>query len=112
MTTTSPLPQDKKLTVIFRVEPGCLGPTGEELVDAFCEFAQKKIMPLDADFIHWQIVPRKDKSEAELQYRINDKILSHEQASKYLTLFDKSLDVFEEHLNDNLAMYIDEYLDH
>jgi len=86
-----PLTQEKKLTVIFRIEPGCLGPKGEEHVDKFCEFAQKKIDSVDADYVSWIIQSRHDKSLPEMEYKINNKKLNHEQAEKYLNLFKKEL---------------------
>ena len=107
-----PLNQDQKLNVIFRVEPGCLGPQGEGHVVDFCKSAQKMVETIDADFVHWVIIPRHDKSEPEMEYKIVNKKLSHDKAEKYLGLFDKSLDEFEGHLHDKLALLIDKYLGH
>jgi len=107
-----PLEKEKKLTVIFRVEPGCLGPQGETLVDKFCEYAQDKIEPVDAEYVCWVIQARHDKYLPEMEYKINNKKLTHDKAEKYLSLFKKELDVFEGHLQDNLATYIDEFMGH
>lgn len=107
-----PLDQDKKLSVIFRVEAGCLGPQGEEHVAEFCLTAQKVVDKIDADFIQWEITPRHNKEMAEMEYKLMNKRLSHEKAAKYLALFDKNLDEFEGHLHDKLALLIDEYLGH
>ena len=112
MSVELPLPQDKKLTVIFRIEPGCLGPEGESHIDEFCGFAQKKVELIDADFVHWVLTPRKDKSLPEMQYQVSDKVLSHDQAGRYLDVFKKSLDEFEEHLHDGVTHLIDQYLGH
>lgn len=57
-----PLAQDKKLTVVIRVEPGCLGPDGNSHVKEFCNVAQVEIEPIDSDFVNWEVVPRFDKS--------------------------------------------------
>ena len=105
-----PLPQEKKLTILFRVESGCLGPQGSTHIDEFCHFAQKEFETVDADFIHWEIVPRHDKSLAEMQYQVSNKKLSHDQAAKYLEVFDKNLDEFEGHLHHKFALLIDQYL--
>lgn len=110
MSDLLPLTQDKKLNVIFRVEPGCLGPEGADHIDSFCKHAQTVMEPIDSGFVHWEITPRNDKALPEMQYRITNKNMSHDQAEKYLALFDKSLDEFEGHLHDKLAMLIDEYL--
>ena len=57
-----PLPEEKKLTVLFRLEPGCLGPKGVEHIDNFCQLAQKEFKSFHSDFVQWTIVPRIDKS--------------------------------------------------
>jgi hypothetical protein len=106
-----PLPQDKKLMVLFRVEPGCLGPDGVEHIEKFCLYAEAQVATMDSNFVHWEIVPRFDKNLPELEYKVHHKKLTHDKAAKYLSIFQKSLDEFEEHLNDKLAMLIDEYLE-
>jgi translation initiation factor 2 alpha subunit (eIF-2alpha) len=104
-----PLPLYKKLTVTFRVEPGCLGPDGAEHIEEFCKYAKKEVAQLDADFVRWVITPRYDKSLPETEYKTNNKKLDHDKAEKYLRVFEKELDDFEEHLQDKLAELIDEY---
>ena len=111
MKSKLPLPQDKKLTVIFRVEPGCLGPTGSTLVDGFCSFAQKEVAMVDSDFVHWEILPRHDKALPEMQYRVCNKKLTHDKADQYLKLFQRSLDLFEEHLHEKIVLLIQQYLE-
>lgn len=75
-----PLPDEKKLTVVSRIEPGCLGPEGDNLVDDFCQFAQKGLASLDSDFVHWELSPRVDKSLPEMQYHLQQKRITHDQA--------------------------------
>ncbi|WP_158967538.1 hypothetical protein [Paraglaciecola sp. L3A3] len=110
MSLSLPLPLYKKLTVTFRVEPGCLGPDGIEHIEGFCKFAKQAVAKLDSDFVRWVIIPRFDKSLAETEYKTNNKILDHHKAEKYLRVFGKELDDFEEHLQDKLSILIDEYL--
>jgi len=105
-----PLDQNKKLQVIFRVEPGCLGPKGAEYVVDFCLTAQKAVDNIDADFVHWEITPRDDKELPEMEYKLASKKLTHDKAEKYLSLFNKDLDEFEGHLHDKLALLIEDYL--
>jgi hypothetical protein len=112
MNSRLPLPQDRKLTVLCRLEPGCLGPQGMDNIEVFCAFAQQQVAHVDADFVHWQLLPRYDKSLAEMQYKIGNKNLSHEQASRYLQMFNKNLDDFEQRLHDRLADSINAYLGH
>jgi hypothetical protein len=104
-----PLPENKKLTVTYRVESGCLGPSGASHISAFCEYTQGKIQSLDADYVIWDITPRHDKALPEMQYSVAGKRINHIQAEKYLAVFGKSLDEFEGHLVDKLAGLIDEF---
>jgi len=107
-----PLPQEKKLTVVCRIEAGCLGPEGADHIEEFCNFAQTEVEPIDSDFVHWELIPRHDKSLAEMQYKINNKKLNHDKAAKYLAMFNKNLDEFEDHLHEKLSHLIDQYLEH
>ena len=107
-----PLPQNKKLKVVFRVEPGCLGPSGDQNVTPFCLYAEEQVATIDSDFVIWTIIPRFDKSRPEIEYKVGNKNLTHDKAAKYLNIFKKNLDEFEDHLNDKLTILIDEYLGH
>lgn len=107
-----PLPEDKKLSVTYRVEPGCLGPEGKEHISDFCNFAQGELRSLDSDYIAWNVEPRSDKTLPEMQYSIVGKRMNHSQAEKYLAIFNKSLDEFESHLDDKLATLIDDFMSH
>ena len=111
MNATLPLPDEKKLMVTYRVEPGCLGPTGANHIRKFCKYAEKEVADLDADFVHWQIAPRFSKAIAEMRYTVNRKELTHDKADKYLEVFGKNLDEFESHLQDRLAVLIDSYFE-
>ena len=81
-----PLADERKLTVLFRVEPGSLGPDGSEEAQLFCDQSQQQLAALDADFIHWQIIPRFDKTQPELEYKVGNKRLVRSQAAQYLKL--------------------------
>jgi hypothetical protein len=109
MNVSLPLPDHQKLTVTYRVEPGCLGPEGLRHVDAFCVFAQKRVMDLDADFIYWNIIPRNKKLLPEMEYHISTKELTHNQADKYLQIFGKSLDDFEDNIMGESVALIDQF---
>ncbi len=111
MNISLPLPDHHKLTVTYRIEPGCLGPQGADHVDAFCDFAQKRVADLDADFIHWHLVPRNDKALAEMEYSIDSRQLSHDKADKYLHIFGKELDEFEDHIQGECVCLINKYFD-
>jgi len=104
------LPEGNKLSVTYRVEPGCLGPSGASKIVQFCEYAQENIQSLDADYIAWNIMPRNDKTLPEMQYSVVGKRMNHAQAEKYLAVFDKNLEEFEGHLVDKLALFIDDFM--
>ena len=112
MKSKRPLPQDKKLTVIFRVESGCLGPEGDSHISEFCQFAQKEVAPIDSDFVIWNILPRDDRTLPEMQYQVNNKKLTRDKAEKYLQVFEKKLDDFESHLHEKLDHLIEQYMNH
>lgn len=105
-----PLPQDKKLTVVVRVEPGCLGADGDKLVEEFCRVAYTEFESIDSDFINWEVVPKFDKSLPEIQYKTINKTLSNDQAEKYLAFFDRNLIKFEEYANDKFIGLIEQHL--
>lgn len=103
------LPLYKKLNVLFRVEPGCLGPDGINHVEDFCKFAKKSVSNLDSDYIRWVITPRYDKNLPEMEYKVRNKALSQERATQYLDTLGKDLEDFEENLQEKLAELIDEF---
>ena len=110
MNSTTQLSIEKKLTVIFRVESGCLGPDGKQLVKEFCELAQSEVESVDSNFINWVITPRTDKSQPEMQFEISGKTLTPDKAEKYLCLFDVKLDVLESELFEKITDLVDQYL--
>ncbi|WP_166424823.1 hypothetical protein [Paraglaciecola sp. 20A4] len=110
MHVSLPLPLYKKLTVTFRVEPGCLGPDGLVHIEGFCQYAKLRVAALHNDFVRWRIVPRYDKNLPETEYKTNNKRLDHIKARQYLSVFEQELDAFETHFQDELARLIDLYL--
>jgi len=105
------LPSHKKLTVVYKMEPGCLGPNGVETIEGYCQFAQKEIASFNGQFVKWLIQPRFDKSLAEIEYQIDGKRLSSQMAAKYLSVFECDLDDFEEQYNNKLMDYIEIFLE-
>ena len=105
-----PLHDDKKLTVTYRVEAGCLGPDGLNYITDFCNFAQSELQISDSDYIVWNIVHREDKTLPEIQYGLLGKIINDGKAEKYLSLFGKTLDDFEYHLSEHLATLIRQFM--
>jgi len=58
------------------------------------------------------VFARLDKALPGIQYKTNDKILTQDQATKYLAFFNKNIVEFEESLNEKLAIPIDQHLDY
>ncbi|MFT5757947.1 MAG: hypothetical protein ACI9LM_002684 [Alteromonadaceae bacterium] len=112
MTNLLPLHEDKKLSITYRVEAGCLGPDGLNYIADFCKFSQAKLQTLDSDYIAWNIVHREDKTLPEMQYNLAGKIINSYQADKYLSVFGKTLDDFECNLNDHLTTLIHQFMSH
>jgi hypothetical protein len=96
--SASPLDNDKKLNVVFRVEPGSLGPKGMEYVEDYCVRAQQELGSRLENFVSWQFVPRYDKSKPEIEYGVGHKKITNTQAEKYLSLFGQDMEDFETEL--------------
>ena len=105
-----PVPEDKILTLTFRVEPGCLGPDGISQIKDFCQFAQSQLSTSNSNFLLMKVIPRYDKSIPELQYQINNKTLSQSQVTKYLDLFNQDISNIEENFHEEIANLIEEYI--
>lgn len=104
-----PLAEKKKMTVICRVEPGCLGPAGADHIEAFCPVAAARLADSDGDVICWQVEPRYDKSLPEMECRLGMRQLSHDQAERFLALFNITFDDFQTHFDETLSSLIDDY---
>jgi hypothetical protein len=102
--------QDTTLTITLRVEPGCLGPDGERHVSRFCRFARDKLGMQPYRFLSWVIAPRYHRQQPEIQYTINNKTLSREQALRYLKAFETDVDDVESTLYDQVLTTIQQYM--
>lgn len=109
MNARLPLPDHQKLTVTYRIEPGCLGPEGSRYVDDFCAYAQARVVDVDSDFVHWNITPRNDKALPEMEYSVRQKQLTHDKAEKYLQVFGKNLDDFEDDIQGECVQLINQF---
>lgn len=103
------IPDSKKLLVIFRMEPGSLGPDGCQYIKEFCDFAQLQLQACAEAYLVWLVEPRFDKSLPEIEYQVAEKKLSSGKVCQYLNFFGESLDHFEEQLEDNFEAIINQY---
>jgi len=104
-----PMSDDKKLTLLYRVEPGCLGPKGVEYIEDFCSYANKQLCA--PEFAVYRFVARYDKNMPELQYSVAERNLSTIQAETYLNHFNTNKSQFEEQLDELLTQAIDNFFD-
>jgi len=109
MTFCEAMPSSKKLRVIFRMEPGSLGPDGNQYIKEFCDFAQQQLQACAQAYLVWTVEPRFDKSLSEIEYHIAAKKLSRGKACQYLSFFGENLECFEEQLEDNFETIINQY---
>lgn len=104
------LHDNTKLSIIFRVEPGSLGPAGSDVVEAFCHYAQTRLTALDAALLHWDIVPRLDKTLPEIECRVGNRRLTQTQADQYLQCFDSSFEQIEDLLARDISGLIKRFM--
>ena len=81
------LADDKKIRLMYRIEPGCLAPYYGQFL----------------------FLPRFDKQKDERQYSVKNRNLSRVQAKAYLNHFEIDIDTFEEQLDELLTKAIDLY---
>ncbi len=106
------MPTDTKLTVVVRVEPGSLGPDGQDLVEGYCEVANQSFSKIHPELIEWQVVPRFDKTLPEMEFSLNSKKLNAEQTNKMLSLIGYDEEKLEVDTMSHIANLIDKYLGH
>lgn len=109
MSSPTTLPNEKKMSVIFRMEPGSLGPDGLQYIDEFCTFAQAQLQACAAYYLNFFIEARIDKSLPEMSFILGNKSLNQHQVEKYLSLFEEDYAHFEDQLETNLESIVDQF---
>ena len=107
--TVIDIPEHKKLFILFRMEPGSLGPEGQNYIQEFCDFAQIQLQASAKPYIIWSIIPRFDKSLAEMEFQIAGKKMAESKAKQYLSAFGESLSDFEDELENNLEAIVNQF---
>ena len=111
MTEKSASSASKQLTIQYRLEAGCLGPSGQDYVEDFCFFAYAKLEEVSNEHVRWEIIPRYDKTLPEFEYTLGKKKkLSRDQAARYLEMLNHNLDKLEGMFEDILSVLIDEFI--
>lgn len=102
-----------KLTILYRIEPGCLGPDGDDHVDQFCEQAHGQLTQ-DPELLNhvvtWVIEPRRDKTLPEMQFKLISKVISHDQAETYLKAAGHELEDLEANFVQSITAQVNHYL--
>ncbi|GIU54107.1 hypothetical protein [Shewanella sp. KT0246] len=101
---------DNKLIVLYRLEPGCLGPDGTDHIETFCNLAQQALAAFDTDSCQWFLEPRFNKQLNEMAYCLANKMLTREQAAKYLARLGDDLEQVQESFEDKLTLLINQYI--
>ena len=101
---------ENRLTIVFRLEPGCLGPDGKQYIEEFCVLVQHAFAKKTIGIVNWEIIPRYDKLLPETEYRLGERGFSRDKALRYLGACGKDLDTLESQLNLALPRMIEQYL--
>ncbi|WP_394129957.1 hypothetical protein [Shewanella maritima] len=101
---------EKRLTIIYRLEPGCLGPDGVDHILPFCQLINTALRKKEHPYVCWQVVARHDKSLPETQYFVAGKLLSQPQAQVYLAKAEQSLGDTVEQFEEMLTQFINHYI--
>ncbi|MBQ4838069.1 hypothetical protein [Pseudoalteromonas luteoviolacea] len=100
---------DLLLYIQLRLEPGCMGPQGKDHIEAFCQ--KENAGPWQNQFATVCVVPRYDKTLPEWEYRVKNKLLSAEQASKFISMHATTKSELEDNIESYMAEEIDAYMD-
>lgn len=101
---------ENTLVILYRLEPGCLGPDGGDHVEVFCDIAQKALMKLHTNICVWQLTPRYDKRLEEFEYYLNQKHLTLSQVDKYLQACHLNIETLHSDFENKLTHLIDQYI--
>ncbi|MEQ3515667.1 hypothetical protein ABMY35_20305 [Pseudoalteromonas sp. BZB3] len=101
--------KDMRIQLLYRVEPGCLGPDGIDYIEEFCQFAVKKIPP--PNYAILSFVPRYDKLLDEKEYSLLNRKLTQGQVDSYFQKIEKPLEEFESQVDELIAFAVDAFFD-
>jgi len=101
---------DDKLIIECRIEEGCLGPSGADHVDAFCEFATLALADINTEKMTCYVTPRENPSQQEFQYKLIDKKLSLQQANRYLAALGIEKLELEHRIDDRFLELIEQFM--
>lgn len=97
-----------KLAICFRLELGCLGPTGTDYIEDFCRLINR--VDFTYPFVTLDVVPRYDKTLPEWEFLLNGKLISEEQAERVLSVNDFTVDSMEEQVEQFLTLKVEQFM--
>lgn len=100
---------NRVMTLVYRVEPGCLGPDGIKYVEEFCNHSNK-VMAQWQEAIQFFFTPRYDKSRPEVEYKLLGKTMKREQVESYIERLGITLEDFEADLGEKTAELIEAFM--
>lgn len=98
-----------KIKACVRVEPGCLGPQGHDLISGFCQYANEQMLQSDDSVVEWHITPRLDKSLAEFEYHYQGRRLPPPRADEIFLALKQPRENIEESFYSDLLYLIEQY---
>jgi len=98
-----------KINGCLRLEPGCLGPQGDELIHGFCQFANEQLEMADDSLVDWRIVPRANKNLDEFEYHYKERRLPPAMADKLFEELQQPRESIEETFYSDLLFLIEQY---
>jgi len=104
--------QELDLQLMIRVEPGSLGPDGVDHVEAFCVVAEKVFAKVEFANLSFKVVPRYDKTQAELELFMNKISLPEQRARLVLDKLNVTFEQIEEEVMERISTLIDRFLGH
>ncbi|MFY8352255.1 hypothetical protein AAEU29_17070 [Pseudoalteromonas sp. SSM20] len=97
-----------KLVIRFRLEPGCLGPTGTDYVEDFCRLIN--LVEFSYPFVELNVIPRYDKTLPEWEYLLSDKLISESQADRVLELHNFTIESMEEAVDEFITLKVEQFM--
>ncbi|MDE3272022.1 hypothetical protein [Pseudoalteromonas sp. G4] len=97
-----------KLVIRFRLEPGCLGPTGTDYVEDFCRLIN--LVEFSYPFVELNVIPRYDKTLPEWEFLLSDKLISESQADRVLELHNFTIESMEEAVDEFITLKVEQFM--
>lgn len=100
----------QKLTFYMRIDPTALGPDASDQVEAFKTFAEPLLNEHCDEHVRVVLKVRQSDSEPPCEYFAMQKMLSVDQADKYLSVFDQELDQVEAAVEEDMSQLMDTFV--